>query len=53
MSSHYKFEVHIATPGERDDEDETVEQFARLVQAMAKMIGRDDLAVVVGEVERN
>lgn len=53
MSSHYKFEVRVNTPGEGDDEEDLVEQFACLVQALANMLKRDDLAVVVGDVERN
>jgi hypothetical protein len=53
MSSHWKFEVHVKTPGEKDDEQATVEQFADLVQSIARILDRDDLEVTVSEVERN
>lgn len=52
MSSHWKFEVHVKTPGEKDDEEAVVLQFAALVQSVANIVDRDDLEVTVAAVER-
>lgn len=53
MSSHFKFEVRVKTPGEQDDEEELVQHFAELVQDIARILNREDLEVTVGEVERD
>lgn len=53
MSSHYKFEVFVKTPGEQDDEETAVEYLAALVPAIARLLHRGDLEVTVGEVQRN
>jgi hypothetical protein len=53
MSSHWKFEVHVKTPGESDDEKESVEQFATVVQHVARILNPDQLVVAVTSVERD
>ena len=57
MSSHYKFEVHIKTPGENDDEEARVERFAEAVRKLAAcwIDMRNDvgLEITVRDVERN
>lgn len=53
MSSHWKFEVHVKTPGEEDDEQETVERFAQHVQELADDWRDAGLDVSVRPVERN
>lgn len=59
VSSHYKFEVFVKTPGELDDEDERVERFAMHVRELAAMWSAAhrsagvDLEISVGGVERN
>lgn len=35
MSAHYKFEVHIKTPDEDDDEEAAVDRFAECVRKLA------------------
>jgi hypothetical protein len=53
MSSHWKFEVHVKTPGERDDEEATVQLLVDLIRATTGRVARDDLAITVGDFERN
>lgn len=59
MSSHYKFEVFVETPGELDDEDERVERFVMHVRELAAMWSAAhrsagvDLQISVGGVERD
>lgn len=58
MSSHYKFEVHVKTPGEQDDEGAVVERFARQVADLAASTWlpphqKPDFEVTVSEVQRN
>lgn len=53
VSSHWKFEVHVKTPGEEDDEQETVERFAQHVQELADDWRDAGLDVSVRPVERN
>lgn len=53
VSSHYKFEVHLSTPGETDDEDQTVERFAQRVREIAQTWQEETgNEVTVGEVWR-
>lgn len=51
MSSHYRFQVDISTPGETDDEEEQVRAFAALVESLASK-GGPGFRVRVGDVER-
>lgn len=53
MSSHYKFEVHVKTPGESDDEETAVEYLAALVPAIGRLLQRGDLEITVSEVQRD
>ena len=58
MSSHWKFEIHIKTPGETDDEEFAVARFAETVRKLGASwselrAGADLLEIVVTTPERN
>lgn len=50
MSSHYKFEVHVKTPGEKDTESEDVREFAEMVATLGRFHPHHEVRVT--EVEQ-
>jgi len=52
MSSHYKIEVHLVTPGETDDEDSMIQEFAeRLSEFAGTLRDTSDGSVVAAYVQ--